>query len=140
MNVSLARGTSYKVVCWAQSSKCTAYTISEDMILSVDYNGAANDELRDAFYGVSEPFTLSQTQIEVTLRRPFAQLNVGTHTFDWEFVTGHHGFDVNMSAARVRGVANELNLLDGIVSGSVDAKFTPAALPEEMRLGPRWSL
>lgn len=132
MNVSLVRGTSYKVVCWAQSSKCTAYTISDNMVLSIDYNGAANDELRDAFYGVSEPFTLSQVQAEVTLRRPFAQLNVGTHTFDWEFVTGHHGFEVNTSAARVRGVANELNLLDGTVSGSVDAQFTPAALPEEM--------
>ena len=132
MNVSLARGASYKVVCWAQSSKCSAYTISDEMVLSVDYNGAANDELRDAFYGVSEPFTLSQAQAEVTLKRPFAQLNAGTHTFDWEFVTGHHGFDVKMSAARVRGVANELNLLDGTVSGSVDAQFTPAALPEEM--------
>ena len=52
MNVSLARGASYKVVCWAQSSKCSAYTISDEMVLSVDYNGAANDELRDAFYGV----------------------------------------------------------------------------------------
>ena len=132
MNVSLAGGVSYKVVCWAQSSKCSAYTISDEMVLSVDYNGAANDELRDAFYGVSEPFTLSQAQAEVTLKRPFAQLNAGTHTFDWEFVTGHHGFDVKMSAARVRGVANELNLLDGTVSGSVDAQFTPAALPEEM--------
>lgn len=132
MNVSLARGASYKVVCWAQSSKCSAYTLSDEMVLSVDYNGAANDELRDAFYGVSEPFTLSQAQAEVTLKRPFAQLNAGTHTFDWEFVTGHHGFDVKMSAARVRGVANELNLLDGTVSGSVDAQFTPAALPEEM--------
>ena len=132
MNVSLARGASYKVVCWAQSSKCSAYTLSDEMVLSVDYNGAANDELRDAFYGVSEPFTLSQAQAEVTLKRPFAQLNAGTHTFDWEFVTGHHGFDVKMSAARVRGVAHELNLIDGTVSGSVDAQFTPAALPEEM--------
>lgn len=132
MNASLVGGKTYKVVCWAQSSKCDAYTVSDDMVLSVDYNGAANDELRDAFYGVSEPFTLSQAQAEVTLRRPFAQLNAGTHTFDWEFVTGRHGYDVKKSAAKVRGVADKLNLLDGTISGSVAAQFTPADLPAEM--------
>ena len=132
MNISMALGTSYKVVCWAQSSKCDAYTVSEDMTVTVDYSGAANDELRDAFYGVSDPFTLNQAEAEVVLKRPFAQLNAGTHAFDWEFVTGHHGFDVKTSAARVRGVPNELNLLDGTVSGSVDAQFAPAALPAEM--------
>ena len=132
MMISMALGTSYKVVCWAQSSQCDAYTVSDDMTVTVDYSGVANDELRDAFYGVSEPFTLNQTEAEVVLKRPFAQLNAGTHAFDWEFVTGYHGFDVKTSAARVRGVANELNLLDGTVSGSVDAQFAPAALPAEM--------
>ena len=132
MTISMALGTSYKVVCWAQSSQCDAYTVSDDMTMTVDYSGVANDELRDAFYGVSEPFTLNQTEAEVVLKRPFAQLNAGTHAFDWEFVTGYHGFDVKTSAARVRGVANELNLLDGTVSGSVDAQFAPAALPAEM--------
>ena len=132
MMISMALGTSYKVVCWAQSSQCDAYTVSDDMTVTVDYSGVANDELRDAFYGVSEPFTLNQTEAEVVLKRPFAQLNAGTHAFDWEFVTGYHGFDVKTSAARVRGVANELNLLDGTVSGSVDALFAPAALPAEM--------
>jgi hypothetical protein len=132
MNASLVGGKTYKVVCWAQSSKCDAYTVSDDMVLSVDYNGAANDELRDAFYGVSEPFTLSQAQAEVTLRRPFAQLNAGTHTFDWEFVIGRHGYDVKKSAAKVRGVADKLNLLDGTISGSVAAQFTPADLPAEV--------
>ena len=132
MTISMALGTFYKVVCWAQSSQCGAYTVSDDMTVTVDYSGVANDELRDAFYGVSEPFTLNQTEAEVVLKRPFAQLNAGTHAFDWEFVTGYHGFDVKTSAARVRGVANELNLLDGTVSGSVDAQFAPAALPAEL--------
>lgn len=132
MTISMALGTSYKVVCWAQSSQCDAYTVSDDMTVTIDYSGVANDELRDAFYGVSEPFTLNQTEAEVVLKRPFAQLNAGTHAFDWEFVTGYHGFDVKTSAARVRGVANELNLLDGTVSGSVDAQFAPAALPAEL--------
>lgn len=132
MTVSLAGGVSYKLVCWAQSSLCEAYSLSEDMILSVDYAGAANDELRDAFFGVSDVFTLSDKTASVTLKRPFAQLNAGTHVFDWEYVTGFHDFDVKTSTARVRGVADKLNLLDGRVSGSVDAQFTPSALPAQM--------
>ena len=112
MTVSLSGGVSYKLVCWAQSSQCDAYSLSEEMILSVDYEGAANDELRDAFFGVSDVFTLSDKTASVTLKRPFAQLNAGTHTFDWEYVTGFHDFDVRTSTARVRGVADKLNLLD----------------------------
>ena len=132
MTVSLAGGVSYKLVCWAQSSLCDAYSLSDDMVLSVNYAGAANDELRDAFFGVSDVFTLSDRTASVTLKRPFAQLNAGTHVFDWEYVTGFHDFDVRTSTARVRGVADKLNLLDGTVSGSVDAQFTPSALPAQM--------
>lgn len=132
MTVSLAGGVSYKLVCWAQSGLCDAYSLSDDMILSVNYAGAANDELRDAFFGVSDVFTLSDRTASVTLKRPFAQLNAGTHVFDWEYVTGFHDFDVRTSTARVRGVADKLNLLDGTVSGSVDAQFTPSALPAQM--------
>ena len=132
MTVSLAGGVSYKLVCWAQSSLCDAYSLSDDMVLSVNYAGAANDELRDAFFGVSDVFTLSDRTASITLKRPFAQLNAGTHVFDWEYVTGFHDFDVRTSTARVRGVADKLNLLDGTVSGSVDAQFTPSALPAQM--------
>ena len=132
MTVSLAGGVSYKLACWAQSSQCDAYSLSDDMVLSVNYAGAANDELRDAFFGVSDVFTLSDRTASVTLKRPFAQLNAGTHVFDWEYVTGFHDFDVRTSTARVRGVADKLNLLDGTVSGSVDAQFTPSALPAQM--------
>ena len=132
MTVSLAGGVSYKLVCWAQSGLCDAYSLSDDMVLSVNYAGAANDELRDAFFGVSDVFTLSDRTASITLKRPFAQLNAGTHVFDWEYVTGFHDFDVRTSTARVRGVADKLNLLDGTVSGSVDAQFTPSALPAQM--------
>lgn len=134
MNVSLAKGTTYRAVFWAQSDQCDAYTLSDDLVLSVDYNGLANDELRDAFYGVSSTFTLSDAVAEAVLKRPFAQLNVGTFPFDWEFVKDFHGFDVKKSSLRVRGVPDKMNLLDGSVSGSVDAYFAPAALPSQMLL------
>ena len=82
MTMTLAYGRSYKAIFWAQSSECDAYSISEDLVLTVDYSGAGNDESRDAFYGVSTPFTLSDASAEAVLKRPFAQLNAGAYPFD----------------------------------------------------------
>ena len=131
INMTLAYGRSYKAIFWAQSSECDAYSISEDLVLTVDYSGACNDEDRDAFYGVSTPFTLSEAKAEAVLKRPFAQLNAGAYPFDWEYATGFHNFNVVKSGVRINDVANTLNLLDGSVSGSVDAVFSPAELPKE---------
>ena len=134
MTMTLAYGETYRTVFWAQSSKCEAYTFSDDLVLTVDYNGLSNDEDRDAFYGISTPFTVSESSAEAVLKRPFAQLNAGTFPFDWEYATGFHEFDVVKSAVRINDVANTLNLWDGTVSGKVDAVFSPAPLPEEMLL------
>lgn len=134
MNLTLSLGTVYKAVFWAQSSECEAYSLSDDMVLSVDYSGAGNDENRDAFYGVSSPFTTDDEVAEVTLKRPFAQLNAGTFPFDIEYVRGFHKFDVSQSCVRVHDVPDRINLLDGSVSGSVSASFLPGALPSEKLL------
>lgn len=131
MTVSIARGCTYKAVFWAQSRKCDAYTMSEDLKIHVDYDGVANDEERDAFYGVSTPFTDRDAKAEVVLRRPFAQLNAATHTFDMEYVKEFYGFDVTQSCVRLRGVPNELDLLNGTVSGYVNTSFVPGKVPQQ---------
>ncbi len=131
MTVSIARGCTYRAVFWAQSSQCDAYTMSEDLKIHVDYVGVANDEERDAFYGVSTPFTDRDAKAEVVLRRPFAQLNAATHTFDMEYVKEFYGFDVTESCVRLRGVPNELDLLNGTVSGYVNTSFVPGKVPQQ---------
>lgn len=131
MTVSIARGCTYRAVFWAQSSQCDAYTMSEDLKIHVDYDGVANDEERDAFYGVSTPFTDRDAKAEVVLRRPFAQLNAATHTFDMEYVKEFYGFDVTESCVRLRGVPNELDLLNGTVSGYVNTSFVPGKVPQQ---------
>lgn len=131
MTLTLSHGTVYKAVFWAQSSKCEAYTLSDDMVVSVDYSGAGNDEDRDAFYGVSSPFTVADKVAQVTLRRPFAQLNAGTFLFDMEYVKGFHKFDVSQSCVRVHDVPDAINLMDGSVSGSTVASFLPGPVPTE---------
>ena len=129
--ISLPAGGNYKAVIWAQSSKCEAYSISDDMVVTVDYEGVNNEELRDAFWGVSEPFTVNKEGVEVVLKRPFAQVNVGAYPFDWEYVKDFYKFDATQSSTVIRGVANELNLLDGSVAGEVDVYFKPTTIPAE---------
>ena len=131
MTVSIARGCKYRAVFWAQSSKCDAYTISEDLTVKVDYRGPANDENRDAFFGVSSQFTDRDAVAEVVLKRPFAQLNAATHSFDLEYVKDFYGFDVTESCVRLRGVPDKLDLLEGAVSGSVNTSFSPGKVPAE---------
>lgn len=85
INLKLLSGRSYEFVFWADAQGTDeVYTFdAEARTITVDYDAAkANDESRDAFFGkyaiakVSGP--INET---ITLRRPFAQINVGTD--DW---------------------------------------------------------
>ena len=82
-NITLAKGQTYKVAFWAQDDDCEAYTVSDDMKVTVDYetnNTSNNDETRDAFFKTVEFTVTGSTSIDVELKRPFAQINVGvTH-------------------------------------------------------------
>lgn len=133
MTISLAKGHTYKVAFWAQDADCTAYTVSDDMKVSIDYTGINNDETRDAFFATTEPFTVDQsTTISVTLKRPFAQVNVGAFPYDYELAQ-HLGVDITKSSATIEGLANELNLFDGSVSGDegVSATYSLSTIPAE---------
>lgn len=131
ITVSLPKGRRYKAAFWAQNSECDAYTVSEDMKVSIDYEGFNNDELRDAFFGSTNAFKLSgNTSMEVTLKRPFAQVNVGTYPSELEYVKGI-GVEITKSAATISGVADTIDLFDGSVSGSSDVTFESCAFPTE---------
>lgn len=131
MSISLAKGQTYRVAFWAQNPECEAYTISDDMKVTIDYTGVNNDELRDAFTAVTEPFTVDgDNVVSVVLRRPFAQVNVGAYPWDMQYAV-ESGLTVTKSAAKVEGVANVINLFDGSVEGEVDVEYTFNAIPDE---------
>ena len=131
MTISLAKGHTYQVAFWAQDADCTAYTVSDDMKVSIDYTGINNDEARDAFFATTEPFTVDQsTTIGVTLKRPLAQVNVGAFPFDYEQAQ-HLGVDITRSSATVKGIANVLNLYDGTVSGETEVSYSLSTIPAE---------
>lgn len=131
VDITLPKGQVYQVVFWAQNSQCEAYTVSDDMKVTVDYAGLNNDETRDAFYAATMPFRLdSHIAKEVVMKRPFGQINVGTYASELELMK-EQGFEITKSAATVKGIADQINLLDGSVSGSVDATFEAAEMPAE---------
>lgn len=132
MSISLAKGHSYQVVFWAQNSECDAYTVSDDMKVSINYEGLNNDESRDAFFATTKPFVAGMTpSVKVVLRRPFAQVNVGTFPYDLEYVQGL-GVSVKKSSAIFHSIADEIDLLTGEVSGEVDVEYSLSNIPEEI--------
>ena len=131
ITVSLAKGKTYKAAFWAQNSECDAYAVSDDMVVEVDYEGINNDELRDAFFVTSGAFSVNEyAVVPLVLKRPFAQVNVGTYSWDLEYAL-EAGMDVAMSSASISNVPNSLNLFDGSVSGSVDVIYSMSDVPQE---------
>lgn len=129
--LTLAKGQTYKVAFWAQKAGNTAYTVKDNMQVAVDYSGANNDESRDAFFNAVEITVNGDVAQTVELKRPFAQLNVGTTIADWKAAVAS-GATFNKSKVTVKQAATTLNVLDGKVSGAADVNFTYATKPGEL--------
>lgn len=129
VTVSLAKGHTYTAVFWAQNSACKAYTISEDMHVTIDYTGLNNDETRDAFFAVSEPFTVNNNlSQDVILKRPFAQVNVGAYEYDYTYAK-ENKLNVTLSSATITDVPSVINLYDGSISQPVNVEYTLNNIP-----------
>lgn len=79
ITLRVMRGTLYKLSVWVQSKDCGAYDFNNFTVIKANYEGAKNnDENLDAFCATST-FSIGQmnSEITMTLTRPFAQINVG---------------------------------------------------------------
>lgn len=131
--LTLIEGHSYKILFWAENSENSAYNITDDGRVVVDYDdyingGFAKMEEMDAFFGISS-ITVGSQKIEnngeIKLSRPLAQLNfadnatlpeVGTHK---TIVTFH-------------GIASSFNPFTGAVEMSnTDQAFVFTDFPTE---------
>ena len=129
----LVTGQTYTFVFWAEKSGNGHYTYNPtNQTIAVNYASATgNDESRDAFYAVLKNVKITGAYSQsVTLTRPFAQVNFGVTTADMAAANAA-GITVTGAAVKCTHVANQLNLLDGTVSGSEDVAFASAALPSE---------
>ena len=127
VTLTLAKNVEYDIVFWAHAEGAP-YTFNKaEHQIVVDYEGAANDEVRDAFYNIVAGYTVTDRPVDVELRRPFAQINIGASDYV-PYITDF-GFDMTSSiACRVPSL---LDVLDGSVSGEVDVEFDLAAIPYE---------
>lgn len=130
VTITLAKGQQYTVAFWAQDPKCTAYTTTDLENVEVDYTGLNNDETRDAFFK-AETFTVTgNTEINVVLKRPFAQINVGVYQTDWNAAVAS-GIEIEKSKVTIEKAATSINLLTGEVEGEETVEYGFATIPTQ---------
>lgn len=135
LTLRLALGRTYDVIFWAdayeEGAEDTPYTLNwAAQTIGVSYDGAqANDEKRDAFYGAVVGLKIEGPVSEdVTLKRPFAQVNVGvTDRAAWEASTGGDYASLQCGLT-VTNAGTTLDLLTGMVTGAATAEFAATAV------------
>lgn len=142
VTANLVKGVKYQYVFWAQ--KPDQYTLDADnATLTITPADMMNSDAWDAFYW-HEPLeevtaAFSKT---ITLRRPFAQINVGAPvTLDanevptggdfWAASQSNILIDNNLTTSYTIEVPNKLNLLDGSVDGAASVTMNAVAHPTE---------
>ena len=128
IELQLVTGNEYSIIFWAAAPNAP-YTIDfAQKTMTVNYEGAiCNDETRDAFYKC-HTFTVRGAQTEtIELKRPFAQLNIGTNDYE---ASEKAGYKPAYSYVKVP-VSSVLNLFDGTVNDPVAVEFALSAIPTE---------
>lgn len=132
VTIPLVKGSAYDVVFWAESyedgAEGTPYTFdSAARTISVNYaNMPIDKEEADAFYA-KVSFTSNGTRHNVTLTRPFAQINVGTDDLAAAKAAGK---DVTSAGLTFSELATTFNLSTSKASGSQkNVAFAAQPLP-----------
>ena len=128
--LTLIEERQYNIIFWAQNSANTAYTLTNDGKISVNYEdyldgGFTKMEEMDAFYAVSNMSVGSNNATaEVILTRPFAQLNFADNAT--QPVTGEH-----VAVLTLSGIATEFDPTNGTITASDNKTFTFRDFPNE---------
>ena len=136
VSLRLAAGKTYDFLFWADSygegDTENPYTVNFDaQTLTVDYeNALSNEEARDAFFGNATVTVKGAMSENIILKRPFAQLNIGTNDMAAAKASGLNT-EALQSSVTVSGIFSSMNLMSGEVSNSVDVTFGSNAIPKE---------
>ena len=143
VQLQLANGKGYDIIFWADKADNSPYTFSTtDQTITVDYTGVkSTDDSRDAFFGQITFDVNGPVNEKVELKRPFAQINLGTDDLDAasiksEYYTGTDP-DLTLSlAVDLKAKAYKtLNLMSGAVSDQVDVTFDKALASDCIKNG-----
>ena len=134
-SVRLVKGQAYRVAFFAYKGQADGSSNYYDMtdLKNIKIKDAvSNIEARDAFTNyvdVSASETTVAVNKDVTLKRPFAQLNLGAYAADIE-AAGQAGIVVEKSKIKVTGVYKAFNALKNNVAGTIgDMTFDFNGLP-----------
>ena len=117
----LTTGNKYSMIFWAAAPNAPYEVNFAEQTMTVDYSEAvSNDENRDAFYKYVEPFTVTGPMSKtIELKRPFAQLNIGTNDFEDSEAAGYLPTQSKVTVP----VSSSLNLVSGAVNEAVATTF-----------------
>ena len=137
-NVRLAKGQNYRVAFFAYNEGAAAYDVTNLKSIKILPNQASNIEGRDAFTNYTNINAADLTnqnnyQETVTLKRPFAQLNLGIDNTEYQDAA-NAGVVVTNSQITVTNVYDAFNAFDNDVAD--DAKlgsmtFAMNGVPQE---------
>ncbi|MBO7284067.1 MAG: hypothetical protein J6U71_03275 [Bacteroidales bacterium] len=133
VEITLAKGQTYKIAFWAQDKDCGAYSFGQYGDIKniyIDYAGLNNDESRDAFFKTIDHKVVGDIALDVTLERPFAQINLGVTQEDWDNAA-KAGIYVAQSKLVINNAATELNLFDGKVQDPTSVEYALANIPTQ---------
>ncbi len=129
VTLKLPTDKAYDIIFFAQSADAPYTFSAANHNFTINYdNVKANDETLDAFYAKYD-YDGTSTTNEVTLKRPFAQLNIGTDDLD-DFNEGS-STKLTKTEVTVSGVGDALDLLSGTVSNVEEHKFASNSIPTE---------
>lgn len=133
VTTNVVKGQSYTFVFWAQKSGNSFYNTTDLKDVVVSYEGEANDENRDAFTNVVTITNVAgAVNQEVTLTRPFAQVDYVCDITEWENLVNSNYRLVGSDLKVASGAYTHLNLLTGEASA-------PTESPIEFSLSNYWS-
>ena len=127
VSMQLVKDQTYNIVFWAQSEGQTCYKFEDLSQITVDYAAAkANEESRDAFLAVKNITVNGPINETVVMKRPFAQLNIGTAD---AAIAAKAGVVIKTSKVEMKGLPNVLNTIKGTTDGAVNVTFADNAVP-----------
>ncbi len=139
VELDLLQDQYYTILFWAQVKDAGHYELGDLREVKIKNNPlSGNDETRAAFFQRHDFSTFSQQNYDVTLYRPFAQINLGTTaeslTPSQDGQTQGYTIDVRESKMTVKGLATSFDLLKG--EGKDEAvEFTFNSTPTPAKKG-----
>ena len=132
--IRLAKGQSYRIAFFAYNSTTAAYDVTDMKDVKVLDNQLSNQEGRDAFTAyvdITADESMEPVNKDVTLTRPFAQLNLGALAEDIE-AAAKAGIVIKKTKVTVSGVYTSFNAYNNVVNdGTEERVFEYNVLPNQ---------